>query len=215
MQGLLFSNRKEAGRLLADALVERNLADVVVLALPRGGVPIAMEVARALSAPLDLVLVRKLGAPSQPELALGAVVDGADPHVVLNDDIVRELGVQPAAIDQIVARELAVIERRRTRWLAGRPSVPLSGRTAVIVDDGIATGATVKAAIDAVRRQGASHIVVATPVAPADTVFELARLADDVVVLSTPEPFGAIGRFYIDFTQVTDDEVAAMLGPAA
>lgn len=207
----IFRDRSHAGRLLAEAVAERNYCDSVVLALPRGGVPVAAAVADSIHAPLDLILVRKLGAPSQPELAIGAVVEGPAPEVVLNDDIITELGVSRDAIDRLVARELAVIAGRRHKWLAGLPAVPLAGRTAIIVDDGIATGATVKAAVLAVRRQGAARVVVATPVAPAETASALALHADDVVVLATPRPFGAIGRFYDDFSQLADDDVTAIL----
>lgn len=206
-----FPDRREAGRQLAEALVSRRFENAVVLALPRGGVPVALEVARALHAPLDLLLVRKLGAPQQPELAIGAVVDGPEPQIVLNDGIVAELGVPPAFIEEEARRELAVIEKRRRIWIEGRVAHPVAGHTAIIVDDGIATGATVKAAILAVRRQGASRVVVATPVAPPDVVAALAGLADEVVAVATPTPFRAIGRFYDDFRQVEDTEVTEML----
>lgn len=212
----LFSDRREAGKRLAEALSSRQtIQDAVVLALPRGGVPVAIEVAKALCAPLDVLLVRKLGAPDQPELAIGAVIDGREPQIVLNDDIVAELGVSADFIQREARRELEVIEKRRHTWVEGRPAHSLTGRTAIIVDDGIATGATVKAAILAVRRQGVKHIVVATPVAPSDVAAALERLADEVVVVATPTPFRAIGRFYDDFTQVDDAEVTELLRQAA
>lgn len=207
----IFADRRDAGRKLAEKVALRHFTDPVVLALPRGGVPVAVEVAEAIHAPLDLILVRKLGAPREPELAIGAVVDGPSPHIVLNDDIVREVGATPGDIDAIATRELAVIAGRRRLWLADRPAVGLAGRTAIIVDDGIATGATVKAAVVGARRQGAARVVIATPLAPAETVASLAALADEFVVVSTPHPFRSIGRFYDDFTQLTDADVAALL----
>lgn len=210
----IFRDRVHAGGLLAEALAGRSFENAVVLALPRGGVPVAMAVAEALHAPLDLILVRKLGAPTQPELAVGAVVDGAQPEIVLNDAIVAELGVSQAEINRIAAWELGVIAKRRQRWLSGRPPTSLAGCTALIVDDGIATGATVRAAVHAVRRQGAVKVIVATPVAPAEVVAGLAEIADDVVVLETPRPFHAIGRFYDDFSQLSDDDVTRMLADA-
>ncbi len=211
----LFSDRREAGKRLAEALTSRQTTNAVVLALPRGGVPVALEVAEALGAPLDVLLVRKLGAPDQPELAIGAVIDGSEPQIVLNDAIVAELGVSPEIIEEEARRELRVIEKRRHQWVEGTPAHSVTGRTVIIVDDGIATGATVKAALLAVRRQGAKHIIVATPVAPAEVVAALEVLADEVVVLATPSPFRAIGLFYEDFTQVEDSAVTEMLRRAA
>jgi len=174
-------------------------------------VPVAVEVASQLVACLDVVLVRKLGAPMQRELAIGAVVDGASPQIVLNRDIVAELGVNEAFIQSEAERQLEVIEQRRKKWLADRPCCAIAGKTVIIVDDGIATGATMRAAVVAVRRNNPARIVVAVPVAPRETVAALHRIADDVVVLETPEPFGAIGFFYRDFSQVSDDEVTDIL----
>ncbi len=211
MKYVLFENRTEAGRKLAEALAKRDYKDPVVLALPRGGVPVAVEVAKRLSAPLDLVLVRKLGCPFQPELAVGAVVDGASPEVVLNEDIVRETGTTQDYIEQETARQLAIIEKRRKLWLANRARVPVAGKTVIMVDDGIATGATARAAIHALKRQNPNRIVLATPVAPADTVSRLEAEGCEFVVLETPRPFGAIGFFYADFSQVADDAVAEIL----
>ena len=211
MKHVYFENRTEAGRLLADAIIERDYEDPVVLALPRGGVPVAVEVAKRLSAPLDVVLVRKLGCSFQPELAIGAVVGGATPEVVLNDNIVRETGTSQDYIEQETARQLAIIEKRRKLWLADRARVPVAGKTIIMVDDGIATGATARAAIHALKRQGPRQIVVATPVAPADTVARLEAEDCDVIVLATPQPFGAIGFYYADFSQVADGAVAEML----
>ena len=206
-----FADRQEAGRLLAPRVAALRLRDPVVYALPRGGVPVAAEVADALHAPLDLVLVRKIGAPGQPELALGAVVDGDVPETVLNPDIVAATGASEAFIAAARQRELAEIERRRTRYLAGHPRVDPAGRDAVVVDDGIATGATARAALHALRRRGAARLVLATPVAPMDTLEALRGEADEIVCLFVPAPFFGIGAFYRDFHQLTDDEVIGLL----
>lgn len=206
-----FAGRKEAGRLLAARVVALGLRNPVVYALPRGGVPVAAEVADALHAPLDLVLVRKIGAPGQPELALGAVVDGDAPETVLNPHIVAATGASEAFIEAARRRELAEIERRRTRYLAGHPPVDPAGRDAVVVDDGIATGATARAALHALRQRGAARLVLATPVAPADTLEALRGEADEIVCLFVPAPFFGIGAFYRDFHQLADDEVVDLL----
>jgi predicted phosphoribosyltransferase len=206
-----FAGRQEAGRLLAARVVALGLRNPVVYALPRGGVPVAAEVADALHAPLDLVLVRKIGAPGQPELALGAVVDGDAPETVLNPHIVAATGASEAFIEAARRRELAEIERRRTRYLAGHPRVDPAGRDAVVVDDGIATGATARAALHALRRRGAARLVLATPVAPADTLEALRGEADEIVCLFVPAPFFGIGAFYRDFHQLADDEVVDLL----
>ncbi|MFG1359505.1 phosphoribosyltransferase [Xanthobacter pseudotagetidis] len=206
-----FADRRDAGRRLAAALAHLRDAAPVVLALPRGGVPVAAEVAQALGAPLDLVLVRKIGVPGAEELAMGAVVDGAAPVVVRNDDIIAAARVTPADFDAACARELKEIERRRARYIGTRRRAPIAGRTVVMVDDGIATGATVRAALKAVRARGPKRLVLATPVAPPETVDALTADADTVVCLETPEPFGAIGYFYDDFRQVSDAEVIDLL----
>jgi putative phosphoribosyl transferase len=206
-----FRDRTDAGRRLAAALAGYAGRDAVVLALPRGGVPVAAEVATALHAPLDLVLVRKIGLPDQPELAMGAVVDGAAPIVVRNADILALGHVDEAAFDTACRRELAEIERRRARYIGARARAPIAGRVVIVVDDGIATGATVKAALEAVRQRGPTELVLAVPVAPVDVLAELRPEVDACVCLLTPEPFGAIGYFYDDFTQVTDGAVEAAL----
>jgi putative phosphoribosyl transferase len=164
-----------------------------VLALVRGGLPVAFEVAKALAAPLDVVLVRKIGAPSQPELAVGAVVDGAQPEIVSNPEIMAMLGLSQGYVEAEAKRQLAEIERRRAAYLRGRPPVEVRGRTAIVVDDGIATGATTRAALHAVRRRQPSRLVLAVPVAPPDTLERLAADADEIVCLDRPEPFGAVG----------------------
>lgn len=206
-----FTDRAEAGRLLADRLTAMALDRPVVYALPRGGVPVAIEISGALKAPLDLVMVRKIGAPSNPEVALGAVVEGTVPQTVLNEDILRASGADEAYVERARTRELAEMERRRTLYLGDRPRIDPAGRTVILVDDGLATGATMKAALAAVRRQGAARIVVAIPVAPEETVSELADLADDVVCLNPSRAFRGVGGFYADFHQLTDEETIGLL----
>jgi putative phosphoribosyl transferase len=208
---VLFADRGEAGRRLAEGLMHLAGQSPVVLALPRGGVPVAFEIARALEAPLDVVLVRKIGAPFQPELALGAVVDGGRAETVLNDDLVRELQIPEGYIADESARQLEEIERRRELYLEGRAGVPVEGRTVIVVDDGIATGATMEAALHATRRANPKRLVLAVPVAPPDTIERLRPQADEVVCLATPRLFGAIGAFYDDFRQLTDEEVVGLL----
>jgi putative phosphoribosyl transferase len=210
-EGPRFTGRTEAGRLLAARIVALRLRNPVVYALPRGGVPVAAEVADALHAPLDLVLVRKIGAPGQPELALGAVVDGDAPETVLNPEIMEVTGATDAFIEAARQRELGEIERRRLRYLAGHPRIDPAGREAVVVDDGIATGATARAALHALRRRGAARLVLATPVAPAETLKALRDEADEIVCLFQPAPFFGIGAFYRDFHQLADDEVIGLL----
>lgn len=207
----MFTNRTDAGRQLARALGHLHGREAVVLALPRGGVPVAAEIAAALHAPLDLVLVRKIGVPGRPELAAGAVVDGDRSEIVLNEEILAAAGVSHAYVERCAALELKEIERRRRLYLSGRPRVSVAGRTAIVVDDGIATGATIRAALRSVRRHRPAHLVLAVPVAPPDTVAEIRAEVDELVCLSTPYPFGAIGAFYRDFHQVGDDEVRALL----
>jgi len=216
MMGRVFANRTEAGRALARRLAGMDLPKpVVVLALPRGGVPVAAEVARALHAPLDLLLVRKIGAPWQRELAVAAVVDGDPPDIVVDELTSRLSGVDEAYIQREAGRELREIERRRDVYLRGRAPLPVAGATVVVVDDGIATGTTVRAAMKALRRRQPARLVLAVPVAPADTVAALSQEADEVVCLAQPEPFHAIGLHYADFHQVPDDEVLAALDSLA
>ena len=210
----MFTDRTDAGRQLAERLATLDLKDPVVYALPRGGVPVAAEVARRLGAPLDLILVRKIGAPGWPEVAMGAVVDGDEPQTIINEDVFAATGSDAVGLDRARRRELEEIERRRTRYLGDRPQVSPAGRVAVIVDDGLATGATAKAALAAVKRQGAAMTVLAVPVAPIDTVAEMRELADLVVVLDIPTQFWAIGPFYTDFHQLTDEETVDLLQKA-
>jgi predicted phosphoribosyltransferase len=210
-----FRNRVEAGRELAGRLLHHREHSPVVLALPRGGVPVAAEIARALGAPLDLIIVRKIGAPWQPELAIGAIADGTPPEIVRNENIIQELGIDEKTIAREAAEQQAEIERRRAAYLQGREPQALAGRTAIVVDDGIATGATMRAALLAVRRRAPAHLVLAVPVAPVQTVDALRPLVDELVCLGTPEPFYAIGAHYADFHQVADSEVTAALAEAA
>jgi len=206
-----FRNRADAGRQLAAALAAYKNERPVALALPRGGVPVAAEVAAALGAPLDLVLVRKLGVPFQPELAMGAVVDGAAPIIVRNEDVIRLTGVSEAELQAVCADELVEIERRRERYLGTRPRVDVAGRVAIVIDDGIATGATTRAALRALRLRGPKKLILAVPVAPTETLVAMRDEADEVVCLEDYDDFGAIGFFYSDFRQTSDSEVIAAL----
>lgn len=210
-----FADRAEAGRALAEELIKRELVRPVVLALPRGGVAVAAEVAKALRAPLDIILVRKIGVPYQPELALAAVVDGEQPEVVVNEDVAQFTSVPSDYIDAQCKQELAEIERRRRVYLQGRKRVPIEGRNIILVDDGIATGASVRAALRALQRKNPSSLTLAVPVAPAETVADLAREVDEVICLRQPEPFFAIGVHYRDFHQMSDQEVVSLLAERA
>jgi putative phosphoribosyl transferase len=209
-----FEDRTAAGRVLAQVLARRDLIDPVVLALPRGGVPVAAEVARALGAPIDLVLVRKIGVPYQPELAAAAVVDGGAAEVIVNEETLAITGLTQAYLEQQTQHELAEIERRRELYLKGRTRIPLEGRTLIVVDDGVATGASVRAALKALRRRNPRRLILAIPIAPVDTVEKLNKEADEVVCLVTPEPFYAISLHYQDFHQVPDNEVVRLLDEA-
>jgi len=210
-----FRDRTHAGRLLAAELRRFASRDPVVLALPRGGVPVGFEIAQALGAPLDLVLVRKIGAPLQPELAVAAVVDGEQMEIVMNEDVAASLHVPKGYVEQQAARQVEEIERRRRLYLGGRERVAVEGKTALVVDDGIATGATMRASLHAVRRRKPGHLVLAVPVAPPEAVESLRREVDEVVCLHTPDDLYAIGQFYDNFVQVDDDEVRELLERAA
>ncbi len=206
-----FRNRTEAGEKLSSRLLHLTDESLVVLALPRGGLPVAFEVAKALSAPIDLIMVRKIGVPWQRELAAAAVVDGDDPQIVENSEIVETFRLSEDFIREEADKQLQEIERRRRLYLGERERVAVRGRTAVVVDDGIATGATVRAALKAVRKAGAQRVVLAVPVAPPETIDTLRAETDEIVCLSTPEFFGGISMFYTDFHQVSDDEVIDLL----
>ncbi len=207
----MFRNREEAGERLADALEGLDLTDPVVLALPRGGVPVALKVAERLHAPLDLVLVRKIGTPGNPELAAGAVVDGPAHTVVFNADVLRAVGRTEADFDAAIARKLEEIEARRDKWLAGRAPVPVAGRSVIVVDDGIATGATMRAALKGLANKGAHEVILAVPVAPPETIADLEALCDKVICLEAPMAFYAVGAHYQEFGQVADETVTALL----
>src|SRR5712691_5226049 len=213
MVGKRFRDRREAGRLLAAQLsAYANLPDVLVLALPRGGVPVAAEVARALGAPLDVFVVRKLGVPGHEEYALGAIATGG--VRVLNEDVVRALQIPDHVIDAVAAREQEELARRERVYRGDRPPLDVRGRTVILVDDGLATGATMHAAIRALRQQQPARIVVAVPTAAPQTCDALRSEVDDVICAITPEPFHSVGLWYDDFSQTTDDEVRELLARA-
>jgi len=202
-----FANRPAAGQELAKRLEHLRDQRPVILGLPRGGVPVAAEVAAALAAPLDVIVVRKVGLPDQPELAVGAI--GEEGARVVNDQVMAY--ADPEAVAQVEADERAELERRVTQWRAGAAPVPLTGRTVVIVDDGIATGATAAVAAHVARARGASRVVIAVPVAPAEAVESLRSAADEVIVLVAPQRFGAVGQWYVDFVPTSNDEVTRLL----
>lgn len=209
-----FKDRREAGRQLAAALeAYRGREDVVVLALPRGGVPVAFEVATALGAPLDVLIVRKLGVPGHEELAMGAIASGN--VQVLNRQIIAELGIRPETVQSVAEREAREIARREATYRGTRPMVPIAGRVAIVIDDGIATGATMRAAVQALRQLGAARVVVAAPTSARDSAERLRQEADEVVCLATPEPYYAVGLWYDHFEQTSDEEVKQLLAMAA
>ena len=206
-----FIDRDDAGRQLAKALARYKDSKPIILALPRGGVPVAAKVAEALHAPLDVLLVRKIGVPFQPELAMGAVVDGASPLTVRNEEVISLAGVSEREFSVVRDQQLSEIERRRKMYVGDRPHAELAAQTVIVVDDGIATGSTTRAALEAVRLRKPSKLVLAVPVAPTGTLKKLAREADEIVCLEDYEEFGAIAFFYSDFRQVSDDEVIELL----
>lgn len=209
-----FRDRIEAGQVLGNLVAARNYDRPVILALPRGGVPVAAEVARRIGAPLDLVMVRKIGVPGQPEIAAGAVVDGDRPEIVVNEDVARHMGLTHEDIERLSKPELETIAKRRALYLKGRRSADLAGRSAIVVDDGIATGATMRAALRAVRRQKPGRIVLAVPVAAADSLALLRGEVDEVICPVVPAWFGAVGAFYDRFDQTSDDEVIRLMAEA-
>jgi predicted phosphoribosyltransferase len=207
---MLFRDRADAGRQLLSRLgAYRDRADVLVLGLPRGGIPVAYEVARGLGAPLDVFVVRKLGVPGQEELAMGAIATGG--VRVVNRDVVDALRIPPDVLDRATAQEVRELERREQSYRGERPVPAVAGKTVILVDDGLATGSTMRAAVAALRQQGPARVVVAVPVAAPSTCEELRREVEEVVCFATPEPFMAVGRFYDDFSQTTDDEVRELL----
>ena len=208
-----FRDRAEAGRVLAEKLADyAGREDVIVLALPRGGVPVAYEVARALGAPLDVFLVRKLGAPGHEELAMGAIASGD--VVVMNDEVVKAMNVQADEILDAIASERRELARREEVYRDGRPPADVQGKTVILIDDGLATGSTMRAAVTALRRQGPARIVVAVPIGATSTCAEFQSIADDCICAATPEPFRAVGLWYDDFSQTEDTEVAELLARA-
>src|SRR5881392_263757 len=210
----VFENRAEAGRELAEKLDKYSgREDVIVLGLPRGGVPVAYEVAKRLRAPLDVFIVRKLGVPGFEELAAGAIASGG--VRVLNEDVIRSIPYAEEAIEAVTAKETAELERREHIYREGRPAPELRDRTVILVDDGLATGATMRAAVKALRQRGAAKIVVAVPVGPPDTCREIEQEADETICLSTPPFFQAVGQYYEDFSQTSDEDVRELLSQAA
>jgi len=210
----MFADRADAGRALAKALARLRAApDAIVLGLPRGGVPVAYEVAAALELPLDVLVVRKLGLPQQPELAMGAIASGG--ALVVNDEVVRYLGARGEAFEAVRAREQAELERRERDYRGARPSLQMSGLTAILVDDGLATGATMEAAVRALRSLGAHRVIVAVPVASVEARERIEAVADEVVCLASPMFFSAVGQWYADFGQTEDDEVRDLLARAS
>lgn len=207
----MFADRRQAGRMLTERIPDVDRKSSVVIALPRGGVPVAAEIALAFGLPLDIVLVRKVGVPGHPELALGAISDGDEMDLVLNPDIAAALGLDPDEARSLARKSLPELERRRKLYSGGRPPVPVADKTVIVVDDGLATGATMRAALRVLRRRGAKRLIVALPVAPAESISELRQLCDAVVCLATPSPFMAVGAHYAAFNQVDDSEVIRIL----
>ena len=209
-----FQNRKVAGQLLAKKLVHfSQQKDAIVLALPRGGVPIGYEIAKNLNLPLDIFLVRKLGVPWQEELAMGAIAEG-NVHV-FNSEIILSLAITQNDIDKAIAQESQILVQRQQKYRGDRPSLVIKNKTVILVDDGIATGATMRAAIKALRKSGSTNVIVATPVAPPEAIAQFSHLVDQVICLETPTPFYAIGNWYEDFSQTSDEEVCDLLQRAA
>ena len=206
-----FDDRRDAGRALGARLVSHRSSHPLVLALPRGGVPVAFEVARALDADLDVIIVRKIGAPWQQELGIGAIVDGEKPLVLVDQALAARVGADDAYLEAATRRELAEAARRKRVYRGERPDPVIRGRTVIVVDDGIATGGTMRVALRAVRAQDPSHLILAVPVAPPESIAELAGECDEVVCLAQPSPFFAIGPHYGDFSQTSDDEVVSLL----
>lgn len=210
-----FLDRVEAGQLLGRAVAERvsDRTNVIVLALPRGGVPVGYEVARVIGAPMDVFIVRKLGVPGHEELAMGAIASGG--IRVMNDDVLRYVPVSKKAIEAVSARELVELARRERSYRGSKPPLDIRGKTVIVVDDGLATGSTMRAAVRALRQKNAGSIIVAVPVAARETCEEISREVDDIVCLRTPDPFQAVGLWYDDFSQTTDEEVHELLDSQA
>lgn len=209
----IFHDRRDAGKQLGEVLRKLDVEDdILVLALPRGGVPVGYEVARALSAPLDVWVTRKIGAPGNPEFAIGAIA--SDGTLILDEDVVAQLGIPQEYIDAEVERQMAEIERRMALYRGNRPRPRIEGRTIILVDDGVATGSTVRASLRALRKRDPAQLILAVGVGPPTTIQQLEEIADRVVVLATPEPFWAVGRFFRHFEQTSDEEVVRLLEEA-
>ena len=213
--GRLFRDRRDAGRQLGRALLRFKDRDPVVLALPRGGVPVGYEVAGALGAPLDVLIVRKIGAPDYEELGIGAIVEGDPPQTVLNEDVMAAVSPSGAYLETARMQQLAEMERRRKLYRGDRPLIAIAGRTVILVDDGIATGGTARAALTGLKASGAAAVILAVPVAPATVVKALLPLAEEVISLKTPDPFRAVGEHYDAFPQTSDEEVVSLLASAS
>lgn len=209
MSELPFANRKAAGQALAERLQDRTEKNLLVLGLPRGGVPVAAEVAHALRAPLDVMVVRKLGMPGHEEFAMGAIASGN--VTVLDEPLVQRLRIEESSLEAVIDKERRELARRETTYRGERPYPDFRGREIILVDDGIATGSSMRAAIQAVRQLGAEHCTLAVPVAPAETLKELASEVDDIVCVATPDNFRAVGQWYVEFGQTSDDEVSTCL----
>lgn len=213
-ESCLFRDRVHAGQELAEALLHLASEQPLVLALPRGGVPVAFEVAALLKAPLDVVLVRKIGAPGNEELALGAVIDGANPQWVVNQGLLRQINPPASWFDEEMQRQLTELERRRKHYCGDRPAPSVADRCVIVIDDGIATGATVRAALKGLRQAGPRWMVLATPVGPRDVIEALQSEVDELICLAMPEPFIGVGRHYGDFDQTSDQQVVELLRQA-
>ena len=214
-ESYLFRDRSHAGQELAEALHHLSEQNPLVLALPRGGVPVAFEVAQRLGAPLDLVLVRKIGAPGNEELALGAVIDGAEPKWVINQELLNQVAPPPNWFEEEMQRQLTELERRRHRYCGDRPAPVITGRCVIVIDDGIATGATVRAALKGLKQSKPSHVVLAVPVGPRDVIEMLKTEVDELLCLAMPEPFIGVGRHYGNFEQTPDEQVVDLLARAS
>ena len=211
---MIFKNRREAGKLLGEKLLKykhNKIEKTVVIGLLRGGIPVAYEIAKALNAPLDVALVRKIGAPNQEELAIGAIVDGKNPKVYLNKPLISQINISKDYIDRVKEIKLEEIRKREKIYRKGRERIDVHGKIAIVVDDGIATGASIRVVIEALKEEKPKKIIIAVPVIPVNTLSEFKKMVDDIIVLDAPEEFYAVGEFYENFSQTTDEEVILLL----